>query len=231
VSLFFAYVEIRHRGIPLTAVETDITIVLETPRGDRATVTRTQRLRANHENVTGYSRTVQSTGVIPSNSIEFNVDHCSRTKQKLEIDGSPQSWEVIHRFDPIPRNLLKLGRNTVTRTEKFVVNDGFVEAEESYEMLVPPRYRHDRIRITVFFHPDNACDIEDCEALLISENGVVEVNLTRPPNWVVTGRPGVQPTVARPRGGDRYRVKWRNAQAPAAVPGALTPPNELQSII
>ena len=225
LSLFFSYVEIRHRGVPLTATETDVTVLLQNPSGNLATVTRTQRLRANHENVTGYTRMLSSTGTVPRESIEFNVDHCNGAKQKLEIDGAPQKWEVIHRFDAIPRNLFKLGLNTVRRTESYRIIDGFCSSEESYEMLIPKQYRHERITMTIYFHPDNACDIKDCEALWISDNGIVELNLTRPDGHMASGRPGIQLKVSKPRGGDRYRIKWKNPQGPKAIEGALVPAN------
>src|SRR5262245_32156572 len=48
LSGFFAYVEIRHRHIPLTAIDTQVELALESPSGDLATLSRKQRLRANH---------------------------------------------------------------------------------------------------------------------------------------------------------------------------------------
>jgi hypothetical protein len=149
LSAFFAYVEIRHRHIPLTAVSTDIELMLESPSGDRATITRTQKLRANHENVTGFIRKIVSTGTVPKDQVEFSISHCAANRQKKEFDGTPSKWEVIHRFDPIPRNLLLLGMNTVKRTESVRIYDGFCSADESYEIEVPAMYRHDRIQMMI----------------------------------------------------------------------------------
>lgn len=209
-SGFFAYVELRHRHVPLTLLETNTCVRIESPNGDRVKVIRQQKLRANHDNVTGYHRKIFTSGSMPLDELSFNIGHCKANKQKLEVDGTPQNWEVIHRFDPIPLNPFVLGLNTVQRTETIAIYDGFTSVDESYEIYIPSMYRHVKMTFKVQFHPECGCDAKDCEALWISALGVVELPLEVVPPASIGDGHAVMLNIKRPRAGDRYRIKWKN---------------------
>jgi hypothetical protein len=210
-SFFFAYVEIRHRGIPLTAVKTEIEVLLTSPDGRSATVKRKQKLRANHENVTGYHRWAKSSGQIPKEGIHCSIDHCGQDKQFLDIDGDPSSWEIIHRFDRIPKHWWKAGLNTVVREDWMLVENSFHQDTESYEFGIPERYRYNEVSITIFFHPQRVPIASDCSAIWISDNGVTDLPLLQvPPN--PNGHPGIRLKVKKPRRGDKFRVVWKYPQ-------------------
>jgi hypothetical protein len=206
---WFTYVEIRHRHTPLTVVSGEVTLTLATPKGDDATLTRKQRIRANREDVTGYQRNfaVDPPGQIPFKEIAFDIGHCdAKDQRKVVIAQAPDlsRWELMHSFDvPIPRNLFMLGLNTVERTETIVQRNAYTRDEESFEMRIPDHYRVKRFNISVHFHPERVCQITDCQAFVISANGVIKLLLNHiPPH-------GIMLKIRRPSPGERYRIIWK----------------------
>lgn len=214
---YFTYVNIRHRRVPLTVVSTDIKLTLNSPTGDRATLTRTQRIRANREDVTGYHRVLGvEPGEIPKESIRFNIDHCTTEKQSIHFEGNPRRWELIHRFDPIPRKLYCLGLNTVTRTETVVEVNAYTADEESYTMIIPEHYAHKRITLEISFHPGRACEFKNCEAMRSNNNGIVRMPLDDIPST------GVRLRIRNPSSGERFKITWKYpplATPPTPAPG------------
>lgn len=205
--LFFtAYTEIRHRGIPLTAINTDIEVVYEDPLGKRVHVSRTQELRANREDVTGYLRVIWCEGALPTESVECSVSHADPKQQSVQFDKGRKGTEVIHRFPAIPRDLFRLGTNTVTRTERTLFVDAFTGEEESYEVGIPLHYHHRKLTVSVIFHPSRNCAVNSCKAIRISAHGVSDLPLTH-----VSGRHGVRFEAKGIKGGERFRLMWKLA--------------------
>jgi hypothetical protein len=205
--LYFAYVEFRHRHNPLAVLSLDLELRLDKPDGSRATLMRTQRIRAYHDNVTGFHRmvTADSPGKIPRDQIRFDISHETDEKKKERpyFQGDETRWEFIHRFSPIPRNPLVLGLNTVERTETIVFVDSYMRPEEHLTLIIPEYYPHKRVSITILFHPERVCRLEDCEALRIHANGVTKIPLRDvPPN-------GVRLTVRNPIAGERFKITWK----------------------
>lgn len=201
---YFTYANIRHRRIPLTVISTDMKLTLNSPTGDRATLIRTQRIRANREDVVGYHRVLGvEPGEIPKESIKFHIDHCPTEKQSIHFEGNPRRWELIHRFDPIPRKLYCLGLNTVTRTETVIELNAYTGDEESYTVLIPERYVHRRISVEIEFHRDRLCEFKSCEAVRINNNGIVRMPLDDIPPA------GVRLRIKNPSSGERFKITWK----------------------
>lgn len=212
LSFWFSYVEIRHKRIPLAVLSTDIELTFNTPKGDKATLTRTQVIRANHHDVTGYHRTpsVEPPGKMPLDEIEFHISHCETDKQTVyKVGGNPSSWDLIHRFEPIPRNLFKLGLNRVTRTETIVQYDAYTREKEYFEISFPEHYRYGKTIVSIHFHPARPCrlDRHQCQAILIAAKGIIDLPLTPLPSKAGAG-PGVRLTMKKPSPGERYRIIW-----------------------
>lgn len=205
-ALFFftAYTEIRHRGIPLTAMDTQIEVVYDDPLGRSVTVSRKQKLRANREDVTGYIRKQWCDGKLPKESVECSISHAEQATQSIHFDQGPHGVEVIHRFPAIPRDFFRLGTNTVTREDRTTYTDSFTAEEESYEVEIPPHYRHHKLAVSVIFHPSRTCAVKGCQAIRISAHGVSDIPLT-----LVNGRPGVRFEAKGLSGGERFRVMWK----------------------
>jgi hypothetical protein len=146
-------------------------------------------------------------GSIPRELIEFNISHCDHSEQQVHLDGDPTEWTIIHRFAPIPRNLLVLGLNTVTRTETIVHRDVYTDNSNWYELMIPENYRHRRITITIIFHHARPCTLDDCEAICISANGIANMRLEYVPPEP-QGGPGIKLRVRNPVPGERYRITW-----------------------
>src|SRR5262245_190436 len=70
LSFFLTYTSIRHRGVPLTAIDTEIRLLFEDSACHHVRVIRTQKLRANREDVTGYVRQLWSDGTIDQSNFE-----------------------------------------------------------------------------------------------------------------------------------------------------------------
>jgi hypothetical protein len=203
--LFFtAYTEIRHKGIPLTAVNTEIEVVYEDPLGKRVQVTRTQELRANREDVTGYLRLAWCDGSLPVELAECSISHATAKDQWMEFDKNQKGTEVIHRFPAIPRDLFRLGTNTVTRTERTIYLDAFPAEEETYEVEIPLHYHHRKLSVALVFHPSRTCAVKNCKAIRINAHGVTDLPLTH----VRGGKSGVRFDVKGITGGERFRLIW-----------------------
>lgn len=212
---FFTYVEYRHKNIPLTILNTSINLELLSSNGDHAIMTRSQVIRANQENITGFHRTmrVDSPEQIPHQDITCYIDHCDASEQSIvfkssQNDGS--SVELTHRFkQPIPRYLSRLGLNTVTRSEKVTIKNAYTKKEEYFTLFIPaepPHYRHKKITLRILFHPNRLCGLENCQAVRISHNGVIDQSL-KP--VFLENKHGVELEVKKPLPGDRYRITWR----------------------
>ncbi len=152
-------------------------------------------------------------GKMPRNSIRCHIDHCPPSKQDVVFDvgeesDEPNEWNFIHRFDPIPRNLLLLGLNTVKRTETILQLDAYTRDREFYEMKVYQEYRHKKMTIEVYFHRNRACTVNDCEAVRINASGVIKMPL-EPVEPSPGQPPGIRLKIKKPFGGDRYRISWR----------------------
>lgn len=208
VLLFFTVTNWRHRGIPITVIQTKATLYLKTADGSDALFTHEQVLRANREDVSGYQRTIWSDGKVPRNRISCNIHGCESSKQSIYLEGDERRWSLIHRFPPLKRNLLMLGLNTVKRTESIVFLDSFVRDQESLEIQIPDRYRHRRVTLRVIFHHDREPAIDDCEGWLISASGAVTRPLNQVPGQGGTGC-GVELTERRLRPGDRVKIIWK----------------------
>lgn len=210
-SFYFFYVKFRHRYTPLTVIDTEISLHLESPSGDVATIDRAQRMRANHYDVTGYHRRITvDKGEIPQDSIRCHIDHCSHESQRCEFKGraDQRSWDFCHRFEEIPRSWFKLGMNTVTRTETYTARDAYTDDEEYHELSIPANYKHKRIQFAVFFHPERLPPPTSCQALRIHNNGVVNLNFVVIPP---TGdrRPGIRIDIKNPIPTETYRFVWQ----------------------
>lgn len=204
VCLFFAYFQFRHRHTPITVLSTDVIVYMESETGDRVKVHRTQRLRPNREDVTGYKGVfwVAPPGKIPKSSIRCHINHCSATSQGIITEGNENRWEIIHHFPPIP---WWLGFKAVTRTDQAEELDAFTNPTESYSFAVPEAYRHRQITITIFFHPNRICTIDSCRAVHLTSNGMVDLHLT---DIFENGHNGVRLTVGRAAPGDTYKIFW-----------------------
>lgn len=212
--LYFAYVEIRHRRTPLVVLSTDMTLTLETISGDRATLHRVQRIRAYQDNVTGFYRVVgvDPPGRIPKDKIECNISHDTDKREQPHFQGNEQHWEFIHRFSPIPRDLLRLGLNTVERTEALLLVDAYTKPQESFTLIISEHYRHKRVSVTVRFHSMRVCKLEDCEALRIHANGITKLALRH-----LAGNE-VRLDIRNPIAGERYRIIWTYPPLPLPQP-------------
>jgi hypothetical protein len=211
VAVAFAYftiVNIRHRGVPLSVVSSDITLVLDTREGDVATLSRVQRIRANREDVTGFMKEMRmSAGSVQPADIQCFVSHTD--KQEIHLRGSPQNRMLIHEFDAIPRNLLRFGRNTIERKEIITARNAFMGTDEYISETVRPEYRHGRLRMRVIFHRERTCNLSDCKAFRISKNGLVRMRLTPLEPGVHGAGRGVELDIRRPGPGERFEIHWR----------------------
>ena len=97
-----------------------------------------------------------------------------------------------------------LGLRRVERTEKVVYVDSFKKDEESYDVNIPPRYKHHRLTISINFHQDRQCRVNDCKAIRISAHGVTDIPLAH-----VNGKPGVRLQATGIVGGETFRVTWK----------------------
>ena len=205
---FFFYTNFRHRHTPLTIVDTDIVLTLETPTGDRATLERTQRIRANRYEVTGYSRVIKvDKGQIPEDTYKCEISHCPHNKQSHRLFGDPKSWFIVHRFDEIPRSWVKFGTSTVIRKERLIILNEYTNDEEYYEFGVPLDYPTKIVTVKIYFHEDRIPEIKDCKAIGIRTGAVTDVDLQ---NILPSGETsaGIRMHVkAQP--GDRYRISWK----------------------
>lgn len=204
--VFFSYVEFRHKNTPLTVLHTDIALTLETPNGDRARLVRTQKIRVNRDGVTGYHRVLKTNGRILKENIQCHINHCPENQQNCHFDGDEQQWDFTHRFPEIPRKLYMLGLNTVTRTEDVLILGGFTNNEEFYDMAIPNRYLHRTMTVRIFFHPERAPNFNQCKAICISQNGIVDVDLDPVPE--VAGAAGGVKLDISGNPGDRFRISW-----------------------
>jgi hypothetical protein len=205
-SFFFftAFIEIRHRGKPLTALETRVRLAYADPEGREVHVTRTQTLRANREDVTGYIRKAWAEGEISKTDVECTISHNpSKGQEQVECSWSPGGVEIIHRFPPIPMDPLRLGTNTVQRTDNVVYKNSFMGRDEWYEIEIPVHYQHHRLSVTIAFHPKRTCGVRDCKAIRISAHGVTPLTVmhTDETNAVCVNAKGVV-------GGERFRIYW-----------------------
>lgn len=199
------YIGIRDRNTPLTVLRLDIVLRLDTPNGDQATLTRTQKIRANHEDVTGYHRIlwVDPPGRIFKNSINCNIRISNRDLggQSNLFLGNPDDpsnrWEFIHCFDPIP------WLRSATRTETVVQRDSYTRQTEFYVLEMPQQYRHNKISLSVYFHSLKICPLEKCKGLRVHANGAVKVPLTP-----LEGGVGVRLSHKKPARGERFIIKW-----------------------
>jgi hypothetical protein len=204
--LYFAYVEIRHRRVPITVTSLNIELAMKSESGDEAVLTRRQEILANHENVTGYLRSISGDGTIPWDAVECQSDHCPSARQaKLVIDKSDNRVEFIHRFDPIPRRIL--WPKKIIRTETIIQRYSYTKPKETFTLTVPAHYRARRVTITIFFHANRACRHNDCEAMKIRADGATELPLEHVPASHGNG-PGVRLTIRRPKPGERYLIGW-----------------------
>jgi hypothetical protein len=212
LGVFFSAVEWMHRGSPLTVMSTHIELFMDSGDGLLAHLVRTQEIRANRDDVTAYQakfwadpNIVESS--IPAEHISMHADHCLPGEQSFElIEGSKRGWKAMHRFKAIPMHFYKLGLNTISRVERYRLVNCFGTGSEWYDAHMT-LYHHKKIRISVYFHPDNPCSAANCKGYWIARHGMVEMNLQ-----VVSkdGREGVSLLVARPVSGDTYRVMWKH---------------------
>ena len=211
---YFAYVEIRHRRTPLVVLSTDMTLTLETVSGDRATLHRVQRIRAYQHNVTGLYRWfgVDQPGRIPKDKIECNISHDPDKKEPPYFEGNEQGWQFIHRFPPIPRDLLRLGLNTIERTEAIVLLDAYTKPQEFFTLIISEHYQHKRVSVTVRFHPMRTCRLEDCEALRIHANGITKMALRH------LAANEVRLDIKNPIAGERFKIIWTYPPLPLPQP-------------
>lgn len=216
VSLYFTYVHLRHRNVPLTVLHTEIDFIHETATGSRVRRHVKQRIRANHDNVTGYHRHISAPrgGKIPQSEYIATVDHCGEERQSVLFDGTDSAWEIIHSFDAIPRKVL--GLHVIVREESALFVDAFLREEERFIIELPPRYRHRRLTVTVYFHQGRPCG--EFRVLLINANGVSKPDFRKvpPKPGTVTG-PGFQIDLTKPREGDRLQLRWRYQIGPTAL--------------
>jgi hypothetical protein len=212
LCFFFYKMEIRHKNRPITVTETDITLKMESQNGDQARLSRTQKLRANHYDVTGYHRElVADVGAqIPRDRVRCTIDHCDANQQHIEFNpGIPQNHSTqtfSYRFDPIPRILWMLGLNSVNYQESAILVNAYTGNTEYYEMAIPVHYSYKEIMISVLFHPNRIAPEENCTAVKISKNGITDVNLQR----IVANHDGPEGIRVRVKGvaGDRFRLTW-----------------------
>lgn len=211
VSTYFWYVEIRHRNTPLTVLHTDIEFFHETPSGSRVRRVATQRVRANHEDVTGYHRRIIAPdgGSIPQSGYVTSIDHCGSDKQEVLWSGTESNWEIIHTFDPIPARIRWLGTNHVVRRESTLFVDAFLKEEERFTIALPSRYRHKRLTVTVYFHPARPCNLADFKALRITQNGVSRVDFVQIPPERYDQGVGIRIDIRKPREGDEFQLRWK----------------------
>ena len=213
-AFFFSLVEWLHKNTPLTIASTHMELFIESPDGRDARVVRTQEIRPNREDVTGYQAKFWAdpavdNASIPEDSIKMHVDHCLPNEQDhMIVSGTEKRWEVIHRFKPIPMPFYKLGLNKVRRVERYRFLNSYSGEVEWYDALVLNMYRYKKLQLTVYFHNTNPCPIEKCKGYWIARHGVVELNVGQ----IVgeNGRLGVRLTIDRPVRGDTYRILWQN---------------------
>lgn len=219
---YFSYVNIRHRHTPLTVTSLDVTFRIETPRGDRVALSRVQTIRANRHNVTGYHRTLRVDPPGRQDLTECHIDHCNRDAQSVHALtpmgalADPARLEFIHRFAPIPRKLYCLGLNTVKRTETVIQHDSYTREHEYFQLEIPQHYAHKKVKLSIYFHADNACRSDDCKAFRINSNGVVEMELTPIHPY------GIQLPIWNPSPGERFIVTWRQATVAREQPQEST---------
>lgn len=212
LAFFFAYVEWRHRGIPITAISTEVDLILEDSLGKTATLVRRQKLRAHQNDVVGYHRCIAAEGSIKTAEMMFTVSHCSQSEQSIHLDERAGKLDIVHRFKPIVVNPWMLGLNTIRREESVQICNGFCSEDEHYELEINERYRHKKIRLTVYFPPGtDQVVVSSCKALRISDNGLTEVGTFAVPQQPGRG-PGVRVDIKNPRAGDRFRISWHNSR-------------------
>ena len=209
LAFYFTWVEIRHRNIPLTVTRRDIELRLKTPSGDEAILSREQHVRANHENVTGYLRDVSGDGLVLAEQIECQSDHCTTAKQNIFVlEKTPSRVVFMHRFsEPLPRKLHMLGLNTTKRTETITQLNAYTKPSEHFTVFVPDHYRAKRITISIFFHRDRACRLEDCSAMRVRADGITELRLDRI-NDDGNGA-GIRLNIRKPVPREEYRILWK----------------------
>lgn len=215
VCFFLVYTSLRHRGIPLTIVRTKVEVTFESADGRLARVTRTQKLRANREDVTGYFKQMWCDGKLRADSLECSISHCDQHHQSFQVEPSGTGWELVHTFDPIPQNVFLLNLNTVTRTERLVMEDAFLADEESYEIVIPQPYRHRHIELVINFHQDRPCLMTACRGTRISAHGVLQLPL------LSEGPRGVKIVASNAYPGERFKIVWKWPRVTLADPQSL----------
>ena len=212
ICFFFFYVRLRHRNMPITFIDTEITLKIESASGDRAVLERKQTLRANHYGITGIQRNLSvDKGTIPERGYECSIDHCSIYEESFELTGNPKSWVILHRFKEIPKKLHRLGQNTVIRTERAVLEDVFINDDEFYEMVIPVKFPHYNITINIYFHPDRPTAPEQCRAICITNSGITDISFTPVRDGTAIG---IRARI-KGRPGERYRFSWTFPPLPA----------------
>lgn len=210
-AVYSTSLHILHRKVPITILSTHVDVFLESPRGDKARLCRTQTLRANREDVTGYQYSVWVTppGKIPKNSIECSIDHCTPGDQEKYFDGNESRWQVLHSFPPLPWHF---GFKKIKRTDTFEMIDAYTKDEESFSFGRLDAYRHEQIIISIYFHPSRVCLVANCRAMRVNANGVVKLPLTQVSDG---GRLGVQLNTPKARPGDTFKITWKYPPLPA----------------
>lgn len=206
---YFVYVHIKHRNVPLTVTDCTVDVIFNTPSGDKVTIKRVQKIRANHDDITGYFRNMSGpeASSIEAEDGNCHIDHCDPGDQSFKAEsGSRGEWRLIHRFAPIPRKLRYLGLNTVTREEKIVLRNAFMDQEEFYDVKIPEVYPHKKILLNIHFHADRPPIASTCRAIRINRNGIEDLML-KPIIGSSHGSSGTQ-LLIRGKPNETYRIDW-----------------------
>ena len=193
----FAYTAIiifRYRDLPLSVLDTIVTVQFDEPDGSVVTVTKKQFIRANQPGVTAYH---MDAAPYPGGTIDPHEISCWLNTTNYPINegvepsgksGSP--IELIHSFDPalpfawylplIPDRILLARHNLLPKfLRKFVVQQWIrtvyrndFNQPGSYFELRSTRYPHRAITVKLCFDPRKMPSLEDIVARRIVVDGV-----------------------------------------------------------
>jgi len=207
IALYFCVFSFRYRNVPLSLVDAQVKIYIDSPDGSKVRIARKLKIRAYRSDVTGYFRDLTALdGRIDRDSISSTVDFLLQNQQEFKVEGTDKRLVVTTRFNkPIPRPWYKLGLNTVCLRDEVLFLDAFTAEQESYT-IETIRYPVKKLSLSVLFSPDNPPNIPLCDAYRVKANGVTNeklITLLADENK----RHGIKVQVKR-SSGEKVKIVW-----------------------
>lgn len=181
VSALAAISAYRKRNDAFTSISTDISIYFEKEDGSKVRMTRKQKVRANHPNVSAYFTTIDAGrhGTVPPGEVSGWARTHKREplNAKLEILGDEKKCDIIQICEPsFPFNwsldlLPDFLRRDFIEREITTVHYGCFQEEEDYYEVLTDRYPNTAVTINVHFDPNRKP--KEVRGQRIKANGVI----------------------------------------------------------